>query len=47
MAVRQGEVVCSVYENKGWVFVYKDDEPKKFGFVPLNYLNDITRANKR
>ena len=40
-AIRQGDIVCSVYEQKGWYLVYHEDNPKKFGFAPKNYLNMI------
>lgn len=39
--LRQGDVVCSVAASGGWYFVYKEENPKKFGFVPGNYLNII------
>lgn len=39
--MRQGDIVCSVYEKKGWNLVYYEDNPKKFGFAPGNYLNII------
>lgn len=39
--LRQGDVVCSVAALGGWYFVYKEENPKKFGFVPGNYLNII------
>lgn len=39
--MRQGDIVCSVYERKGWYLVYYEDNPKKFGFAPGNYLNII------
>lgn len=40
--VRQGDVICCVTTVKGWYFVYKEDNPKKFGFCPGNYLNIIS-----
>lgn len=39
--LRQGDVVCSVATVQGWYFVYREENPKKFGFVPGNYLNII------
>lgn len=39
--MRQGDILCSVYELKGWRLVYVEENPKKFGFVPDNYLNVI------
>lgn len=40
--LRQGDVVCCVSTEKGWYFVYKEENPKKFGFCPGNYLNLIS-----
>jgi len=40
-ALRQGDVVCCVTTVKGWYFVYREENPKKFGFCPGNYLNII------
>ena len=39
--LRQGDIVCSVYEEGGWLLVYEEDKPKKFGFAPGNYLQVI------
>lgn len=39
--MRQGDILCSVQEIKGWSLVYVEENPKKFGFVPSNYLNVI------
>ena len=39
--MRQGDIVCSVYEKKGWFLVYYEDNPKKYGFAPENYLSII------
>lgn len=39
--LKQGDLVCSVLTLKGWYLVYQEDNPKKFGFCPGNYLNLI------
>ena len=39
--IRQGDIVCSVHEEKGWNLVYEEERPHKFGFVPNNYLQII------
>ena len=40
-SVRQGEVVCCVCVISGWHFVYREDNPKKFGFCPGTHLSII------
>jgi hypothetical protein len=40
-SLRQGDVLCCVATVKGWYFVYREENPKKFGFCPGNYLNII------
>ena len=37
----QGDIVCSVYETKGWKLVYNEGNPQKFGFCPAKFLNII------
>ena len=39
--LRQGDIVCSVLEKNGWVLVYFEDKPSKFGFAPKSFLNLI------
>ena len=39
--LRQGDVVCCVTSTKGWYLVYSEENPKKYGFCPGNYLNII------
>ena len=39
--IRQGDILCSVYEKDGWNLVYDECNPKKFGFVPSNYIQLI------
>jgi hypothetical protein len=39
--MRQGDIVCSVHEESGWKLVYEEDKPKRFGFVPADYLQSI------
>lgn len=41
-SLRAGDVVCSVVSLKGWCLVYEENNPKKFGFTPGNYLNLIS-----
>ena len=42
LSLRQGDIVCCVHEVSGWSFVYFEDNPKKFGFFPTDYLSIIS-----
>ena len=39
--MRQGDIVCSVHTEGGWKLVYEEEKPKRFGFVPVSYLQSI------
>ena len=43
-SLRQGDIVCSTFETKGWRLVYEEDKPRKFGFVPGDYLQIIKHS---
>lgn len=42
ISLRQGDIVCSVYEIQGWSLVYFEDNPKKYGFFPSMYLSLVS-----
>lgn len=41
LSLRQGDIVCGVHEMNGWSFIYFEDNPKKFGFFPTDFLSLI------
>lgn len=34
LKVRQGDIVCQVHRIKEWGFVFLENNPKKYGFLP-------------
>jgi hypothetical protein len=40
--LRQGDIVCSVHQLDGWSLVYFEDNPKRYGFFPTDYLHNIS-----
>ena len=41
ISLRQGDIVCAVHEIAGWSFVYFEENPRKYGFFPTDFLNLI------
>ena len=42
ISLRQGDIVCSVHQLDGWSLVYFEDNPKRYGFFPTDYLHNIS-----
>lgn len=40
-SIRQGDVLCGIYNEDEWTLVYNEENHEKFGFVPTNYLTSI------
>lgn len=41
LSVREGDVICTVLDKKGWALGYVEGNAQKYGFIPKNHLRQI------
>lgn len=46
MSVQKGTVFIGLKELNGWMFGCVENDARKFGFVPLNYMEFIKELKK-